>query len=240
MTSLYDVPRFYDALYTAAEATTYYGDLAQRGTALELACGSGRITIPLAKRGIEMTGLDASQPMLDRARSSSPDVTWTLGDMRTFDLGRKFETVFIAHNSLLHLHDAADIVRCFERARAHLAPGGRFAFDVFNPSVALLSRAKGERRRFGGFHDEEHGEVFVEDTVDYDAATQVNRATLFFSTAERPDFLTVPLHLRTIFPQELPLLVERAGLVLESRTGGFDGRAFDSKSRHQVCICRAE
>ena len=61
--------------------------------------------------------------------------------MRDFDLGRTFDFVFIAANSLLHLHEAEDLVSCFRSVRRHLAPGARFAFDVFNPSVRLLAEA---------------------------------------------------------------------------------------------------
>ena len=73
-------------------------------------------------------------------------VEWMQGDMRAFDLGRTFDFVFIAANSLLHLHEAEDLVSCFRSVRRHLAPGARFVFDVFNPSVRLLAEADGVRR----------------------------------------------------------------------------------------------
>ena len=66
--------------------------------------------------------------------------------MRAFDLGRTFDFVFITANSLLHLHEAEDLVSCFRSVRRHLAPGARFVFDVFNPSVRLLAEADGVRR----------------------------------------------------------------------------------------------
>src|SRR3712207_1593577 len=70
----------------------------------------------------------------------------TQGDMRSFDLDRTFDFVFIAENSLLHLHEAEGVVSCFHSVRRHLAPGARFVFDVFNPSVRLLAEADGVRR----------------------------------------------------------------------------------------------
>lgn len=72
---------------------------------------------------------------------------WVHGDMRAFDLGRTFDYVFIAGNSLLHLHEADDLVSCFRSVRQHLAPGGRFVLDVFNPSVRVLAGADEVRRR---------------------------------------------------------------------------------------------
>ena len=77
----------------------------------------------------------------------------------------------------------------------------------------------------------------MEETVDYDAALQINRVTWFWSTADQKDFLVMPLHMRALFPQELPLLIELGGLRLSKRYGDFDRRAFGSQSDRQVCIC---
>ena len=243
MTTLYDVPRYYDLLYTANHAVDHYVELAaaRGGEVLELACGSGRLTLPLAARGLAVTGLDQSAAMLaagrDKAARANLAVTWIEGDMARFELGRRFETIILPHNSLLHLLRTEDLLACFACVRAHLAPGGCFAFDIFNPSVELLARPRDRRRAFGKFDDPIDGTVIAEATPDYDAAAQVNRATVYFSAPGRPDFHVVPLHLRSIFPQELPLLVDRAGLVLESRHGDFAGGELTSASPHQVCRC---
>ena len=82
-----------------------------------------------------------------KADERGVEVEWLQGDMREFDLGRTFDLVFIAANSLLHLREAEDLVDCFRSVRRHLAPGGRLAFDVFNPSVRMLAQADGVRRR---------------------------------------------------------------------------------------------
>ena len=87
--------------------------------------------------------------------------------------------------------------------------------------------------------DEELGEIHLETTIDYDAATQVNRGAWHFSAPGRPDFLTVPLHLRSIFPQELPVLLAVNGFELEARYGDFGRNAFTSESARQVCVCRS-
>jgi hypothetical protein len=84
---------------------------------------------------------------------------------------------------------------------------------------------------------EPHGELTVEAAHDYDAATQVNRATWYISTPGRPDRWVAPLHLRSIFPQELPLLLAAHGFRLLSRAGDLTGGAFTSGSRQQVCLC---
>src|SRR6266508_3536691 len=145
----------------------------------------------------------------------------------------------IAANSLLHVHAADDIVRCFQSVRRHLDQGGRFAFDVFNPSVQLLAGADGTRRAMRRFDDPQQGEVRVDVEERYDAVAQVTRGVWYFSTERESDFLTVSLEIRSIFPQELPLLVETGGLRLLERYGDFSGSPFTNTSPHQVCVCEA-
>jgi SAM-dependent methyltransferase len=240
---LYDHPELYDALLSPEEHAAYYTTLADRhtGAVLELACGSGQLTVPLARPGRPVAGLDRSRPMLDaaRRRAAGAQIEFVEADMRAFDLGRRFQLIFIARNSLLHLSDAADFQALFAAVRGHLAPGGLFAFDVFNPDVRLLARAAGERFPVMRVASEPYGELTVEAVHDYDAATQVNRATWYISAPGRRDAWVTPLHLRSIFPEELPLLLAAGGFRLLTRAGDLTGTAFTSASPRQVCICEA-
>jgi len=244
-TSIYSHPRLYDLLFPPGAYAPFYAERARRegGPVLELACGTGQLIVPIARSGIRAAGLDLSAEMLeaarDRARAASAQVDLVQGDMRDFDLGERFGLVYVARNSLLHLHETDDLLACFAAVRRHLRPGGAFVFDVFNPSVRLLAVPAGKRFEVMRVHDPERGEVVIEQVGDYDAAAQVNRATWYFSAPGAPDFLAAPLHLRSIFPRELPLLVAAGGFRLESRHGDFDGSPFASNSRHQVCVCRA-
>ena len=131
MTSdLYDNPALYDALLPVGAHLPYYAELAGRasGDILELACGTGQLTVPLATAGLQITGLDLSEPMLSAARERAAalkvSVEHLQGDMRDFDLGRRFALIFIARNSLLHLHSTEDILAAFAMVRRHLAPAG--------------------------------------------------------------------------------------------------------------------
>jgi len=236
----------YDRLFPGGEAAVeFYRAEAERksGSVLELGCGTGRKLIPIASDGHPSTGLDLSPEMLAEARRQADErsltVEWVQGDMRAFDLGRTFDLVFIAANSLLHLHEAADLVSCFRSVRAHLAPGARFVFDVFNPSVRLLADADGVRRTREGlsFADPDRGEVRVDVAETYDAAAQVTRGTWHFSTDLEPDFVVAPLELRSIFPQELPLLLSLGGLRLVERFGDWSGSPFTGDAATQLCLC---
>jgi SAM-dependent methyltransferase len=240
----YDHPALYDALLPATAHVSYYVGVARQasGDVLELACGTGQLTVPVAGAGLPAVGLDLSAPMLaaakERAAAAKISVEYMLGDMRNFDLGRKFALIFIARNSLLHLHAIEDLLAAFATVRRHLAPGGIFAFDIFNPNVQLLARPSGRRFPVFEAETESFGKLSVEATADYDPATQVGRGRWYISAPGNPDAWVFPLNLRNIFPQELPLLLAAGGLHLKSRMGDLSQTPFDSASRFQVCLCQ--
>ena len=242
----YDYPDLYDALLPIGAHVPFYVELArqQAGAVLELACGTGLLTIPIALEGFPTVGLDSSSAMLDvaktRASAAGAPVEFLQGDMRGFALGREFSLIIVARNSLLHLLTTEDLLAAFTAVRRHLARDGVFAFDIFNPNVALLARPAGQRFPVMEERTAQFGPLSVEATNDYDAATQVNRATWYVSTADRRDAWTLPLVLRSIFPQELPLLLSAAGLELISRFGELDRGPFGPRSRVQVCLCRRQ
>lgn len=245
MPELYDYPDLYEALLPVGAHLPFYIDLArqQGGTVLELACGSGLLTIPIALDGHRAIGIDLSRPMLKVARSRASAAGAAVGflqsDMRDFAFGRNFDLIFIARNSLLHLPSDADLLAAFTAVRRHLAPGGVFAFDIFNPNMTLLSRPRGQRFPVMEVDTAAFGLLRVEAANDYDSTTQVNRATWYISTAERSDAWIVPLVLRSIFPRELPAMLSAAGLELVNRFGELSGEPFGPGSRVQVCLCRA-
>jgi SAM-dependent methyltransferase len=242
---LYDYPALYDALFPVRGHLPYYTELAKTasGDVLELACGTGQLTVPMASEGLPMVGMDLSAPMLsaarERAGSRKVRVEHLEGDMRNFDLGRKFALIFIARNSLLHLHSIEDFLAAFATIRRHLAPGGTFAFDIFNPNIHLLSRPPGQRLPMMEVETETFGKVSVEQTGDYDAATQVGSSRWYVSAPGKPDGWIIDFMLRNVFPQELPLLLSAGGFRLKSRVGDLGQTSFDSNSRFQVCICEA-
>jgi SAM-dependent methyltransferase len=226
----YSDARLYDRLFPGGEqAVDFYRAEADRqgGCVLELGCGTGHKLIPIASDGHPCMGLELSPEMLAEAQRKADergvDVEWVQGDMREFDLGRTFDLVFIAANSLLHVHEAEDLVDCFRSVRRHLAPGARLVFDVFNPSVRMLAQADGVRRRRDAlsFVDLDRGEVHVDVAETYDAAAQVTRGRWYFSTDSEPDFVVAPLEIRSIFPQELPLLLSLGGLRVVERFGDW-------------------
>jgi SAM-dependent methyltransferase len=241
---LYENPDLYDALLPVApEHLGFYAGLARShsGSVLELACGTGQIIVPLSREVPRAVGLDVSPQMLtaarQRASADHAQVEFVEGDMRTFDLSERFSMIFIARNSLLHIFEAEQFAEFFSSVRRHLTDDGVFTFDIFNPSVRMLARDAGERQAIMRVASASHGELTVEATTDYDAEIQVNRATWFVSTPTQRDRWVSPLHLRSIFPQELLSMLAANRFRLLRRDGDFLGGPFTAGSARQVCQC---
>lgn len=241
--------KLYDRLFPVGEQAVefYRAEAARRGgSVLELGSGTGHKLIPIASDGYPCTGLELAPAMLAEARCKAAErgveVEWVEGDMRAFDLGRTFDLVIIAANSLLHLHEADELVDCFRSVRQHLSPGAVVALDVFNPDVRLLAEADGVRRRRDAlsFADPERGPVHVDVAETYDSAAQVTRGTWYLSTVSDPDFLAVPLEMRSIFPQELPLLLALGGLRVVERFGDWSRGPFTAAAPLQVYVCTSD
>ena len=213
------------------------------GPVLELACGTGRLTIPIAQSGIKMVGLDQSASMLTHARGKAVEmgvkIEWVEGDCRSFSLNRRFALIFMAFNSMLHLHDQESVAALFQKIRQHLAPQGRFVFDVFNPSLAILTRDPNQRH-FDRHYDDPHGlgTVTLEMTATYDDAAQVNRVKWYFSLPGQKDFQVEQLAVRCFFPQELDLVVRANGFEIEAKYGSFDRKPFGSGDPKQIVVCK--
>lgn len=243
MESLYDDADLYDLVAPPdAAMERFYVDTAGGSSkrVLDLACGSGRFTIPLAASGAQVIGADLSPVMLAQARLAltakglAADLV-TL-DMRDFDLGRQFDAIVIAANSLMHLHTRDDFARAFSTIARHLAPGGILAFDVFVPSARLLSLPPDERQALGTFSHSHFGPVTIEETIVYDPVAQISHANWYWSKVSERDFRDTILTLRQIYPQELPLLLALGGLKLAHRFGDFDRGPLTPQSFRQVCV----
>jgi Methyltransferase domain len=203
-----------------------------------LACGSGRLTIPIAQSGVEIVGADLSKSMLDtacaKALRAGVKVQFLEADMRSFDLPGKFSTILIPGNSLLHLFTPEDLKHCFACVRRHLDVNGRLVFDISKWDLAMLARDPAVRFPVMTVND-----VTIEETATYDAANQIRHIVWYFSRPGGADFRVIDYSLRVIFPQELLLLLDAAGFRVEARYGEFTREPFTSSSPRQVCICAA-
>ncbi|MFC1849012.1 class I SAM-dependent methyltransferase [candidate division CSSED10-310 bacterium] len=221
------------------EQARAYGD-----PVLELACGTGRISIPLAREGFQVTGLDLSDNMLAEARRKSElenlPLEWIQGDGRDFDLGKQFNLIFIPFNSLSEFHSRQDLESCFACVWQHLLPQGRFIVDVFNPRLDILLREPDKRYPHTCYPDPQgRGSIEVTESNKYDDATQINEITLHNTFLDHPDRLEFKdkLVMRIFYPQEIDALLTYNGFRIEHKLGDYDGHLFRTKSPKQLIVC---
>lgn len=239
--------RHYDQAYSNyTEDIAYWTREAKRfgGPVLELACGTGRIAIPVAREGFEVTGLDLAESMLEQARANSReeglDVRWVQSDMRDFSLGTSYQLIICPSQSMSRLLEIEDMERCLASVRAHLEVGGRFIMEVYNPSPEILSRREDERSPFLEYeHPDGVGTVKVDFSSRYDEATQALHLTLHYSipgvSGERKEHVSN----RMYFPRELDGLLRYNGFEVREKYGNFEGKGFESGDGHQVVVCEA-
>ncbi|MFQ5629135.1 MAG: class I SAM-dependent methyltransferase [bacterium] len=235
--------RHYDSQHAhLTEDIAFYVEQAKQlgQPVLELACGTGRIAIPIAQHDLEIVGIDMSKSMLACAKEKTKKdyaVTWHLGDMRKFDLGRKFNLVFLAFNSVAHLYDLQSIRACFTAVRNHLADKGRFILNFFNPDLTILTRVDETPRLVSEYPDPDTGEkVVLTETHHYDRATQINHIDWRRTIGNKT--IAEVLTMRIFYPQELEALLVCNGFEVENKYGDFDKSPFISTSPKQIYVCR--
>ena len=153
-TTLYNDTHLFDTMkWDGCEPFYFDAAVGCGGPVLELGCGTGRMLVPIAKAGVEITGVDLSGKMLEGARlrlqHASTSATLIEGDMSRFEFAEPFAIVFSGINSLLHLTSVADLRSYFRCVRRALRPDGRFLFDIFNVQPGYLATAPGARRKWG-------------------------------------------------------------------------------------------
>lgn len=252
----YEDPAYYTKTYKGrVEDVRFYVDLAEErgGPVLEYGCGNGRISIPLARSGLAVTGVDLSPEMIGdlRARLASEPadvkarVTLRRADMRTAALGRRFPLILCPFNAFLHLYTREDVERFLARVRAHLAPRGELCFDVSVPEPSELARDPARayfapRFRYPGADGGEGEMVRYSERFDYDRWRQVLFVAMEFAPAGGGDPWMTPLAHRQFYPQELEALLHYNGFEITELYGDFFRNAPASDSRVMVLRCRTK
>lgn len=223
----------------------FYLALAQRfgGPVLELGCGTGRLTLPLAQHGLNMTGLDLVPAMLARARhkAGALPITWVEADVRRFDLEQRFGFIFEAGAAFQHMLTDADQAAFLTRVLAHLQPGGYCVIGASVPTDAYLADEPDEQDWFT-YTGPAGQTVRVSGTQHYDPQTQIKTETAIrrWETADGQTVERVaPLQLRQWPPEQLPSLLREYGLAVREQYGAYDFSTLAGDSPHQLYVCQA-
>lgn len=206
-------------------------DLARGGRALEFAIGTGRVAVPLAERGVPVTGVEMSAPMLDRLRTKVDEtaIPVVLGDMATARAPDEYSLVYLVYNTISNLLTQAEQVACFRNAARHLGAEGRFVIELWVPELRKLPPGQ-QSTVFAT----ERGYIGLET---YDVLHQRVVSHHFVFGEDRQARVFRSPH-RYVWPAELDLMGQLAGFVLESRHGDWTGGEFTAESRSHVSVYR--
>ena len=216
---------------TLGPAVDRLATLAGDGAALEFAVGTGRVALPLAERGVPVTGIELSRPMIDQLRTKADAATLPVieGDMATAVAPGEFTLVYLVYNTVSNLLSQAEQVACFRNAARHLVPGGRFVIELWVPELRQLPPG----REATAWHSEP-GYLGV-DTYDL-LHQRVVSHHFRFGDGRQAELFRSP-H-RYIWPAEMDLMAQLAGLELESRHADWAGAEFTAESRSHVSVYR--
>jgi SAM-dependent methyltransferase len=212
------------------------------GPVLDLGCGTGRITLPLAHEGLDVTGLDLSPEMVARAKTKDPnhDVQWIVGDARDFHLAKEFALIIETGGTFQHQLLRQDQEALLACVREHLAPGGRFVINCWFPPRNITDEAEGD---WFSYTDDLGRHVQVSGHTHYDRVTQINTETAIRrwdnNGGDHPQTRTSPLALRFFYPQELEALLHYNGFRVTRRYGGLDAGPLTDTSRAIIYTCQA-
>ncbi|UCD04974.1 MAG: class I SAM-dependent methyltransferase [candidate division WOR-3 bacterium] len=219
-----------------------------RGEVLELGCGTGRVLIPIAREGIKVTGLDASEEMLKIARRKAADdestianVRFVQGDMRKFDLGKKYPLIYIAFRSFQCLLTKEDQIACLQCIHDHLTADGHCIIDLFAPRHDYLAKDK-LTLDLGTFHDEENDAMISRRSeVCYDLPNQTLHEDRFYEWTDKDGKSRRRLwsyDISYLFRYEAELLFEKCGFNVENLFGDFDSSSYNYVSGEQIFVLR--
>lgn len=202
--------------------------LAKGGSALEFGIGTGRIASPLAERGTPVHGIDLSKAMMKRidGKPGAGLIQTTVGDFSSTRLESTFSVVYLVFNTIMNLTTQQAQVACFQNAARHLKPGGVFVIEVMMPRLQWLS--PGDNFHTFAFSDQHWG------IDEYDVATQSSKSHHMRVIDGAPQLFSLPF--RYVWPSELDLMAQLAGIELVSRWQDWQKTPFSSQSRDQIAI----
>ncbi|HEY3530219.1 MAG TPA: class I SAM-dependent methyltransferase [Nocardioides sp.] len=207
----------------------FLAGLAGDGRALELAIGTGRVAVPLARRGVPVAGIELSPAMVARLRAKpgGSDLEVVEGDMSRARVDGDFSLVYLVYNTIANLTSQDAQVACFENAARHLAPGGCFVVELYVPALQRIRPGE----RFLVFAEEPGYHGFDE----YDVATQAQWSH-HLHLRDDGTYRRNSLPFRYAWPAELDLMARIAGLRLRERWADWDRMPYTAESEQHVSV----
>jgi SAM-dependent methyltransferase len=245
----------YDAVYADCGDIAFWLEMAATvgsGPILELGCGTGRVLLPLARAGHELTGLDLAPHMLAlcdaKLQSERPEVrdrvTLLEADMTSFDLGHRFEQIYCAFGSFHHLRTVEQQLACLERCQEHLLPSGTLILDLINPDPApstVVGEVPAESDTTARVVEWTHGRQIRSwaTVLACQRSLQCNDCEATYEIVETDGLtrrLTETFPMRFVFRYELEHLLVRSGFRVVALYGDYDRSAFVDESPGMIVV----
>ena len=206
----------------------FLADLSRDGAALEFGVGTGRIALPLARRGVRVHGIELSEPMVERLRAkpAGNQIGITIGNFATATVEATFSVAYLVANTIMNLTTQDEQVACFRNAAAHLEPGGCFVIEVLVPGLRRLPPGE----TFQPF-DVSPTHVGVDE---YDVARQGLVSHHYWLTGGEVEVFSPPF--RYVWPSELDLMARLAGMTLRERWSDWNREPFTSESTKHISV----
>ena len=238
---IYDA-NIYDGLNTFLSDLQFYKKWLPKNKdakILELCCGTGRLTIPIAKEGYNICGVDYTSLMLEQAKAKANQVgvgiDFIEADIRALDLQGQFDLIFIPFNSIHHLYGNEDLFKALECVKKHLKDGGLFLLDCFNPNIQYIVENEKEQAIIAEYTTGDGRNVLIKQTMHYESATQINRIEWHYFINGK--FHSIQnLDMRLFFPQELDSYLKQTGFNIIHKYGGLEGEVFSDESEKQIYV----
>lgn len=234
----------YDGMNTEIDDLPFYSRWLKKrknGNILELCCGTGRLTIPLAQEGYNITGVDNSTSMLKQAKGKANElkasVRFIKSDIRSLNLPEVYDIIFIPFNSIHHLYNNQDFFNVLIGVKKHLKKNGYFIFDCFNPNIQYIVNSEKEEKAIAEYSTKDGREIIVKQTMIYENKTQINRIKWHYFINGKFDSIQ-NLDMRLFFPKELDTYLSIYGFKILNKFGGFEEEIFENKSEKQIFVCK--
>jgi 2-polyprenyl-3-methyl-5-hydroxy-6-metoxy-1,4-benzoquinol methylase len=213
------------------------------GPLLDLACGTGRMAIPMAAQGYEVTGVDVVPEMIAWARQKAAQqdiaIDWVVADARTFSLEQRFGLIYMLANAFQFFLTRADQEAMLASVREHLRPDGCFLFGTRNPSPRNLLEVR--RPGLQRFTLPDGGRLLITEHQQYDPISQIQRYTCYYQWLHpdgRHEEKTRHTALRYVYPQEMEALLHHSGLQIRACYGDWNQEPLTATSRAMIYVCR--
>jgi ubiquinone/menaquinone biosynthesis C-methylase UbiE len=207
---------------------------------LELCCGTGRLTIPIAKDGYNISGVDITSSMLEQAKLKASEagleIDFIQADIRTLNLRQKYDLIFIPFNSIHHLYQNEDLFQALNVVKNHLKEKGMFLLDCYNPNIQYIVESRNEENEINQYTTKDGRNVLIKQKMRYENQSQINRIEWNYYINDE-FHSTQNLDMRLYFPQELDSYLEWNGFTIIHKFGSFKEEEFNDSSEKQIFVC---